>query len=402
MAQKNFAVSTVATAPSPANSGTTLTVASGHGTRFPSSVPFKLVVSPANAAPDPTNSEVVTVTAVSTDTLTITRASESSTARSIVVGDRVSAGITAGMWDAPVAYQPTAPSSPVVGQLWIDSDAPGPTSSGHVIENEGTPLTQRANINFTGAGVTASDVGGKTVVDIPASAPGSGIAGATVTGTPTGGDLNDLAYNETTGMLWRKNTSDWAPLAFLPQGTMSGTPLHINGLPWGQIPQVENAGWNKTNLAAQVGYSINFAGSTGAGMAQYWFTPKMLTHMYMPFTIATMPVGGNINFGIGPTYVGNPYPLLTVTPSGTLTADGITFSTTIQAGDMVGVVVDPGVASMHVIRSLNVIETRYVSSTNQAKGNIATDFGAVVLIKSSAQLSAGQISMSAHNSVDIP
>lgn len=41
--------------------------------------------------------------------------------------------------------------------------------SGHVIEDEGTPLTQRANMNFVGAGVTATDAGGKTVVTIPAS-----------------------------------------------------------------------------------------------------------------------------------------------------------------------------------------------------------------------------------------
>jgi hypothetical protein len=41
------------------------------------------------------------------------------------------------------------------------------------VEDEGTPLTARANLNFVGAGVTAADAGGKTVVTIPgaASAP---------------------------------------------------------------------------------------------------------------------------------------------------------------------------------------------------------------------------------------
>jgi hypothetical protein len=34
------------------------------------------------------------------------------------------------------------------------------------VENQGTPLTQRSNINFTGAGVTTTDTGGKTVVTI--------------------------------------------------------------------------------------------------------------------------------------------------------------------------------------------------------------------------------------------
>ena len=45
-------------------------------------------------------------------------------------------------------------------------------SGGHVIEDEGTPLTQRANMNFTGAGVTVTDTAGKTVVTIPG---GSGV-----------------------------------------------------------------------------------------------------------------------------------------------------------------------------------------------------------------------------------
>lgn len=38
---------------------------------------------------------------------------------------------------------------------------------GHSIEDEGTPVTQRAVLNFTGAGVSVSDVGGKTTVNIP-------------------------------------------------------------------------------------------------------------------------------------------------------------------------------------------------------------------------------------------
>lgn len=43
-----------------------------------------------------------------------------------------------------------------------------------VVEDEGTPLTQRTNVNFTGAGVTAADAGGKTVVTIPATATTDG------------------------------------------------------------------------------------------------------------------------------------------------------------------------------------------------------------------------------------
>jgi hypothetical protein len=93
-AHKNFAVSAVATAPSPAASGTSLVVTAGEGTRFPA-VPFNAVVCPVNERPTPANAEVVRVTARSTDTLTITRAQEDSSARTIGVGDLIFAAITA-------------------------------------------------------------------------------------------------------------------------------------------------------------------------------------------------------------------------------------------------------------------------------------------------------------------
>lgn len=48
------------------------------------------------------------------------------------------------------------------------------SGSGHVIENEGSALTARANMNFVGAGVTAADAGGKTVVTIPGGGAASG------------------------------------------------------------------------------------------------------------------------------------------------------------------------------------------------------------------------------------
>lgn len=93
-AHTNFAISAVATVPSPANSGTSLAVTSGHGTRFPAA-PFNASVWPASTAPTPANAEIVRVTAVSGDTFTIVRIQESSAARSIVVGDQISATITA-------------------------------------------------------------------------------------------------------------------------------------------------------------------------------------------------------------------------------------------------------------------------------------------------------------------
>lgn len=90
----NLAISSVATAPSPATSGTSLVVASGEGARFPVA-PFNATVWPANALPDPSNAEIVRVTARTTDTLTIVRAQEGTSARTIVAGDLIVASITA-------------------------------------------------------------------------------------------------------------------------------------------------------------------------------------------------------------------------------------------------------------------------------------------------------------------
>lgn len=53
------------------------------------------------------------------------------------------------------------------------------SSGGHVIEDEGTPVTQRSNLNFTGAGVSVADAGGKTVVTIGG---GGGVSSVGLTG----------------------------------------------------------------------------------------------------------------------------------------------------------------------------------------------------------------------------
>lgn len=95
---KNFAISTVATAPSPATTGTSLVVDSGHGARFPLPLTdgaFNVIVFPAGEQPDSSNAEIVRVTARSTDTFTIVREQEDTDARTIVVGDIVMLGLTA-------------------------------------------------------------------------------------------------------------------------------------------------------------------------------------------------------------------------------------------------------------------------------------------------------------------
>ena len=95
---KNFAISRVATAPSPATSGTTLVVDEGDGALFPApatSGEFNVVVYPNGEQPDSSNAEIVRVTARTADTMTITREQEGTSARTIGKGDIVMLGITA-------------------------------------------------------------------------------------------------------------------------------------------------------------------------------------------------------------------------------------------------------------------------------------------------------------------
>jgi hypothetical protein len=93
-AHKNFAYSTVATAPSPATSGTSLVVATGEGAAFPA-VPFNATICPAGTQPTNANAEIIRVTASSTDTFgTIIRAQEGTNARTVIVGDQIFAAVT--------------------------------------------------------------------------------------------------------------------------------------------------------------------------------------------------------------------------------------------------------------------------------------------------------------------
>ena len=78
-------------------------------------------------------------------------------------------GVQSVIAGAGIAVDNTDPLNPVVS-------ATG-TGNGHIIEDEGTPLIQRADLNFVGAGVAVTDVGGKTTVTIP------GGSSSTPTGT---------------------------------------------------------------------------------------------------------------------------------------------------------------------------------------------------------------------------
>ncbi len=75
------------------SSGTSITVASGHGSRFPSLSSGEYFYATLIDASN--NLEIVKVTARSSDVLTVTRAQEGTTARAYAIGDRVELRVTA-------------------------------------------------------------------------------------------------------------------------------------------------------------------------------------------------------------------------------------------------------------------------------------------------------------------
>jgi hypothetical protein len=114
----NAAYSTVAVAPATPTAGTSLTVQTGDGAKFPIP-PFNAPVWPAGVQPLTTNYEIVRVTAVAGDVFTIVRntttENNNSNNRTILVGDQIADAITWKMiHDAEYTPSVTSGRSPTV------------------------------------------------------------------------------------------------------------------------------------------------------------------------------------------------------------------------------------------------------------------------------------------------
>ena len=128
MLYKDLAYGIVLTAPSPATSGTSLVLNSGQGAYFPQPSTdgnFYITIFPINADPTFITAEICLVTARSTDTLTIVRTQKGTSARTVLVGDRVIQGIYASDIPAyPANATPTANNIPV-----LDANAALPSAA---------------------------------------------------------------------------------------------------------------------------------------------------------------------------------------------------------------------------------------------------------------------------------
>lgn len=90
--KKDLANANIATAPSPATSGTSIVLASGQGAIFPEP-PFYITAVDNNVLPTPSTAEILLVTGKSTDTLTVVRGQKGTTAKTITNTWRVFNGI---------------------------------------------------------------------------------------------------------------------------------------------------------------------------------------------------------------------------------------------------------------------------------------------------------------------
>ena len=162
MAKKNFTISAVATAPSPATTGTSLVVTTGEGSRFAENETAH--VFPDGVQPVPENAEVILITDVSTDTLTIVREQEDSSARTIVEGDIIMQGLTAGTWNDLITFKNHA-NSPFVYGGAITEGTTGTftvaslvaylrTTNSEVGELTGVVLAEQSNQSITSSDTT--------------------------------------------------------------------------------------------------------------------------------------------------------------------------------------------------------------------------------------------------------
>ena len=148
-----------------ASGATSITVATGAGALFPTLAAgdhfYATLVDSAQ------NIEIVKVTARSTDTLTVVRAQEGTSARAYSSGDKIELRLTAAALAeiASVDVSTTAPSSPAAGDLWWHSEQ----GSLYVYYDDGSSSQWVAVIGAAGQGVAAGGTTGQVLSKASAS-----------------------------------------------------------------------------------------------------------------------------------------------------------------------------------------------------------------------------------------
>jgi len=140
----------------------------------------------------------------------------------------------------------------------------GGGGGGHVIEDEGTPLTQRTKLNFVGGGVAVTDDSGDdaTVVTVEAGTRQMVVIDSDVANTTTSfADATDLKFPVVNaGIYWFKFVVDYTAAA-----TTTGSKWSINGPSASRLNYQEKFVNSSTTESYQPGYTTYDTGVvTGA------------------------------------------------------------------------------------------------------------------------------------------
>lgn len=240
---------------------TTITVASGTGSLFP--VPTGTDFFHATLADTAGNTEIVRVTSRATDSFTVLRAQEGTTARNFSAGDRVELRVTAGILNS-VAYNdsptftgtpkaPTAVTADTTNQIAttafvaarVGQDAPTKTGSG---------ASGTWNINIAGNAATADSAQNAiSAVTQPAKT-----ANNTIATTAFVDALRSLSASTATGTL---TTADRG--AFVKVSADITIPSLVFAA--NDTFTIYNTSAATVNIVAGTGLTLYFAGSTLTG-----------------------------------------------------------------------------------------------------------------------------------------
>lgn len=238
-AHKNFAVSSVATAPAPATTGLSLTVTAGTGALFPAA-PFNCTVFPAGSSPTSSNAEIIRVTVVAGDVLTIVRAQEGSSARSIIAGDTIANTVTVkDFTDIETAINAVGGGAAI--------------SAGAFSQSTGT--VQFSNSNGVSFGLNAGGIMTASV-----AAGGGGLTNINISAGTTSNNLSAFTFNNGSGVSFGLNGS--AITASVKTDYLTTAMLSNRGSDFVQA-SAAFAGTNATGTIASNGISISVAAPGG-------------------------------------------------------------------------------------------------------------------------------------------
>lgn len=247
-------------------------VAAADGAKFPSAGSFNATVWPAGTQATTTNAEIVRVTAISTDTFTITRAQESTSARTIIVGDQIAATITKKTI-TDLEYQ-----SPNVYLTTQDETLP---ANAQLLFDDYLELAASFVYELASGGVLVIGEGGT-----PVYATGQEIGYAQITSSANITDTSESTATPliSSGPLWFDGTPVIAEFFAQQVATdTAGTGDVVNVTLFEGLTEIGRLGTIKTIATA--------ARSLNQMLCRYRFTPTTGYHAYAICAFATSTTG---------------------------------------------------------------------------------------------------------------